>query len=76
VSMCRRFHGEPVARLIVSVPAATVAEVDRVLSGASHSARGCRAEFVRLAIVEKLARDLMICSPHKERAAKDATATR
>jgi hypothetical protein len=64
MSMCRRFQGEAVARLIVSVPAATVAEVDRVLAGESHPARGCRAEFVRLAIAEKLVRDLMICSPH------------
>lgn len=60
MTLCRRFNGEPVTRLIVSVPAATVADVDLVLSSEQHPARGCRAEYVRLAITEKLARDLMI----------------
>lgn len=65
MSMCRRFNGEPVTRLIVSVPADTVAAVDNLLSMRRHAARGCRAEFVRLAIAEKLARDLMTCSGPK-----------
>ena len=58
MSMCRRFNGAPVMRLIVSVPADVVDRVDELLSVWRHPARGCRAEFVRLAIVEKLARDL------------------
>ena len=57
MSMCRRFHGARVLRLIVSVPAATVASVDNLLANRRHPAKGCRAEFVRLAIAEKLARD-------------------
>lgn len=62
MSMCRRFHGAPVMRLIVSVPADKVAEVDDLLAMRRHPARRCRAEFVRLAIAEKLARD-RITSP-------------
>ena len=66
MTMCRRFGGEPVMRLIVSVPGAVVTELDKLLSQHhQHAARGCRAEFVRLAIAEKLARDLMI-SPGSE----------
>lgn len=58
MSMARRFHGKPVTRLIVSVPDDVVAAVDRLLKLARHHpARGNRAEFVRLAIAEKLARD-------------------
>ena len=58
MSMARRFHGQPVTRLIVSVPVDVVAEVDNLLKLArKHPARGNRAEFVRLAIVEKLKRD-------------------
>lgn len=58
MSMTRRFHGQPVTRLIVSVPDDLVAEVDRLLKlTRDHPARGNRAEFVRLAIREKLARD-------------------
>jgi hypothetical protein len=60
MSMCRRFEGAPVVRLIVSVPADVVAEVDHLISlrlGSRHPARGCRAEFVRLAVTEKLDRD-------------------
>lgn len=59
MSMCRRFKGAPVMRLIVSVPTETVARVKALLSNRQHPSRGCRAEFVRLAIAEKLARDLM-----------------
>jgi hypothetical protein len=63
--MCRRVHGQPVNRLIVSVPIEVVEAVDRLLRQRSHPAKGCRAEFVRLAIAEKLARDLMILSGPK-----------
>lgn len=58
MSMARRFRGLPVSRLIVSVPDDLVAAVDSLLRLARHHpARGNRAEFVRLAIAEKLARD-------------------
>lgn len=60
MSMCRRFEGAPVRRLIVSVPVETVREVDDLITGRwyqTHPARGCRAEFVRQAIAEKLERD-------------------
>lgn len=61
MSMCRRFHGQPVSRLIVSVPVATVQAIDNLLDplgpGHRHPANGCRSEFVRQAIAEKLARD-------------------
>ncbi len=60
MSMCRRFHGEPVTRLIVSVPVDVVAEVDSLIAGhwySKHPSKGCRAEFIRIAISEKLERD-------------------
>lgn len=58
MSMARRFKGQPVTRLIVSVPIDVVQAVDMVLTlNRRHPARGNRAEFVRLAIVEKLAKD-------------------
>ena len=60
MSMCRRFHGKPVMRLIVSVPEQDVQQVDQLIDrrlGSRHPANGCRSEFVRLAIVEKLERD-------------------
>ena len=58
MSMARRFKGQPVTRLIVSVPVDVVALVDRLLKlNRRHPARGNRAEFVRLAIAEKLVRD-------------------
>jgi len=59
--MCRRFYGEEVRRLIVSVPVVTVGEIDALLAGyrfdERHPAHGCRSEFIRIAIAEKLARD-------------------
>lgn len=64
MSMCRRFNGAPVVRLIVSVPAEMVAMVDSLLTG-PHPARGCRAEFVRLALADRLTRDLMISGSPK-----------
>lgn len=60
MSMCRRFHGEPVRRLIISVPIVTVADIDNLMAGIwcrQHPAKGCRAEFIRIAIAEKLERD-------------------
>ncbi len=66
-TLCRRFHGEPVTRLIASVPVDTVAMVDQLINTAGHPARRCRAEFVRLAINEKLERDLMISGVAKGR---------
>ena len=57
----RRFHGEPVTRLIVSVKVADVARVDRLIErhGASWTWPGNRSEFVRRAIAEKLEREAM-----------------
>jgi metal-responsive CopG/Arc/MetJ family transcriptional regulator len=61
MSMARRFHGKPVMRLIVSVPDEVVQRVDNLLKlNRRHPARGNRAEFVRLAILEKLERDKAI----------------
>lgn len=60
MSMTRRFHGQPVTRLIVSVPEETVAQIDELLDWRAerkHPARGNRSEYVRLAIFEKLQRD-------------------
>lgn len=57
MSMCRRFKGAPVMRLIVSVPTETVVCIKALMANREHPARGCRAEFVRLAIAEKLTRD-------------------
>lgn len=57
--MNRRFRGEPVTRVIASVPTATVSAVNDLLwrTAGNHPARLCLAEFVRLAIAEKLERD-------------------
>ena len=61
MTMCRRFNGRPVARLIVSMPADMVVTVDLLLARMpDHPARGCRSEFVRLAVAEKLGRELML----------------
>jgi hypothetical protein len=58
MSMARRFKGKPVRRLIVSVPIEIVEAVDALLKlSRNHPARGNRAEYVRLAISEKLTRD-------------------
>lgn len=57
----RQFQGIPATRLIVSVEQSTVAAVDALINypwGNDHPVRGNRAEFVRLAIQEKLERDL------------------
>jgi hypothetical protein len=61
MSMCRRFKGEPVVRLIVTMPADMVAAIDQLLiERPRHPARGCRSEFLRLAVAEKLGRELML----------------
>ena len=61
MSMNRRFHGKLVRRLIVSVPKDVLNAVDELLRqgawGCRHPARGCRIEFARMEILEKLARD-------------------
>ena len=58
-SRLRRFHGESVVRLIVSVEADQVARIDsHLVHGLPSCAMpGNRSEFVRLAIEEKLVRD-------------------
>ena len=62
----RKFYGQSVARLIVSVPVEIVEEIDELIGqrpghwrpfGGTHPARRNRSEFVRLAIVEKLERE-------------------
>jgi len=61
MSMCRRFNGEPVVRLIVTMPADMVAAIDQLLTESPrHPARRCRSEFLRLAVAEKLGRELML----------------
>lgn len=68
MSKNRQFNGAPTTRLIVSVEQATVAAVDDLINypwGNDHPARGNRAEFVRLAIQEKLERDLAAKKPSK-----------
>jgi hypothetical protein len=42
-----------------------VATLDRLLTEqAAHPARGCRSEFIRLAVAEKVGRELMLsCEP-------------
>jgi len=54
----RKFNGEPVNRLIVSVPVVVVDEIDQRMKASRHPARRNRSEFVRLAILEKLERDM------------------
>lgn len=58
MSMARRFNGAAVRRLIASVPISHVERIDELLKlRRNHPARGNRAEFIRLAILEKLARE-------------------
>ena len=64
----RNFEGEPVTRLIVSVPLSMVEQIDQLTRCKyprpnrynRHPAFGNRSEFVRLAIAEKLERDRQI----------------
>jgi hypothetical protein len=61
MSMCRRFKGKPVTRLIVTMPADLVAAIDQILAARpTHPARGCRSEFLRLAVAEKIGVELML----------------
>jgi metal-responsive CopG/Arc/MetJ family transcriptional regulator len=57
-TLCRRFS-EPAERIIVTIPGRLIDEIDTLISvrTGSHPARGCRSEFVRQAITEKLERD-------------------
>lgn len=58
MSRLRRFHGAPTTRLIVSVEDSFIEALDAHIGrGSRHPASGNRAEFVRLAIEEKLVRD-------------------
>ncbi|WP_061291124.1 hypothetical protein [Azotobacter vinelandii] len=61
MSKNRLFKDQSKTRLIVSVELDTVEAIDRLIGppyGSKHPAKGNRSEFVRLAIEEKLARDL------------------
>lgn len=61
MTMCRRFKGQHVVRLIVTMPGNMVEVLDRLLAEQSrHPARGCRSEFLRLAVAEKLGPELML----------------
>lgn len=61
MTMCRRFKGQPVVRLIVTMPTDMAAAIDELLTlRPRHPARGCRSEFLRLAVAEKLGRELML----------------
>ncbi len=69
MSMCRRFNGEPVVRLIVSMPTEMVAALDQLLTERPrHPARGCRSEFLRLALAEKVGRELMLIGARQHQA--------
>jgi len=69
----RKFGGQSVTRLILSVPVPMLGEIDRVTRCkyprpnrcSRHPALGNRSEFVRLAIVEKLERDQVIIDTFK-----------
>jgi metal-responsive CopG/Arc/MetJ family transcriptional regulator len=68
MSMCRRFKGKPVTRLIVTMPADLVAAIDQILATrSSHPARGCRSEFLRLAVAEKIGVELMLSGEREPR---------
>ena len=58
MSKNRMFRGKPIRRLIVSVEMSTVEAVDNHLRGWRTWPCGNRSEFVRLAIEEKLRREL------------------
>lgn len=65
MTLCRRFDGAPIMRLIVSVPVQTVAEVDRLIEADGN--RMCRSEFVRTVLTERM-KHLMISQGQHERA--------
>ena len=63
MNMCRRFKGQAVERVTVTLSAAMVTALDLLLAQqTTHPARGCRSEFIRLAVAEKLGRELMLSS--------------
>jgi hypothetical protein len=62
MSKNRLFKNQPKIRLIVSVEGETVEIIDELIGyhlGGGHPAKGNRSEFVRLAIEEKLERDVV-----------------
>ncbi len=62
MSKNRLFKNQPKIRLIVSVEGDTVETIDELIGyplGCGHPAKGNRSEFVRLAIEEKLERDMV-----------------
>ncbi|MCY1460908.1 hypothetical protein D9M71_785060 [compost metagenome] len=62
MSKNRLFKNQPKIRLIVSVEGDTVETIDELIGypqGGRHPAKGNRSEFVRLAIEEKLERDVV-----------------
>lgn len=62
MSKNRLFKNQPKTRLIVSVEGDTVKIIDELIGkpfGGKHPAKGNRSEFVRLAIEEKLERDMV-----------------
>lgn len=59
--MCRKFNGAKVTRITVAHPDEVLALVDSLLRQfPDHPARGCRSEFIRLAVAEKMGRELML----------------
>jgi hypothetical protein len=73
VTMCRRFQGRPVVRLITTMPAELVQTLDLLLARQVDGKRQCRAEFVRVAVAEKVGRDLMTCGTSADRVNRDPT---
>jgi metal-responsive CopG/Arc/MetJ family transcriptional regulator len=62
MSKNRLFKNQTKTRLIVSVEGDTVETIDALIGyplGGGHPAKGNRSEFVRLAIEEKLERDMV-----------------
>ena len=62
MSKNRMFNNQTTTRLIVSVEGDTVETIDALIGyplGGGHPAKGNRSEFVRLAIEEKLERDMV-----------------
>jgi Arc/MetJ-type ribon-helix-helix transcriptional regulator len=62
MSKNRLFKNQPKIRLIVSVEGDTVEIIDELIGkpfGGWHPAKGNRSEFVRLAIEEKLEREMV-----------------
>ncbi|MGB6212075.1 hypothetical protein [Pseudomonas mandelii] len=67
MSKNRLFKNQPKIRLIVSVEGDTVETIDQLIGkpfGGKHPAKGNRSEFVRLAIEEKLERDMVRFQNH------------